>query len=243
MKIFTIDKGSREGVEIETFEIKSGDIKIPAILIGESGRGRKLGVLPVQLSPENYKKWQEGEKVNIFASKIGETKSGRPKLIEVDASTTTDENVIIVLRTQIGFRGHNTHTGDVASQWWELDRYFIDKIKNNEMPLKNKYSNKEKNNYHKILKQVCPGEDYYFIERFTWKDFPGDIICKGQIAQGDAGYAGRGDQYVAVISKNTVFRTAYTGRLYGQPKEHYYVFKEGNVLYATWDERTLTDIF
>ena len=47
MKIFTIENGKvTEGVgELTPFTLKGADVSIPTIIIGEEGRGRKLGVL------------------------------------------------------------------------------------------------------------------------------------------------------------------------------------------------------
>ena len=44
-------------------------------------------------------------------AEIGATKAAKPKFFAKDAPTT-DEKVIVVFRTQIGFRGGNSHTGD-----------------------------------------------------------------------------------------------------------------------------------
>lgn len=246
MKIFTINRGSRERAEVESFKIKNGNVKIPAVMVGESGRGRKLGVLPVQLTPENYNKWQAGEKVNILAAQIGETKNGRPKLVEADASDASDTSAIVVLRTTIGFRGSNDHTGDILKSWWELDEYFIDKAKSSGVPTKGQYTTAEKTRYTKLLQQFCVGFDDYedfFIEKSSYQKFPGEVICSGRIAQGDAGRMGSGEQLIAIIPKNTVFCTAYTGRLYGESKQHFYMLEDGNILFATQEERTITDIF
>lgn len=189
MKIFTIESGKvYEGAEVVTFSLKNAEVTIPAIIVGEEGRGRQLGVLPVKLKEENYNKWKDGETVTIHHAKTSETKSGRPKLIE----TVNDDNndkAIVIFRTKIGFRGSNDHTGD--------------------------------------------GDD----------PFPGKILVDGVIAQGDAGRMGSGRQLVAIIPQNTVFRTAYSGRLYGAPSEHFYLFDGDKIVSVTKEERELTGIF
>lgn len=112
MKIFTIESGKvYEGAEVITFALKNVDVSIPAIIVGEEGRGRQLGVLPVQLTEENFNKWKKAETVIVHNAKISETKSGRPKLIEVKSDNDNDK-AIAVFRTKIGFRGSNDHTGD-----------------------------------------------------------------------------------------------------------------------------------
>lgn len=113
MKVFTIESGRvTEGAEVITFALKNADVTIPAIIVGEEGRGRQLGVLPVKLTEENYDRWKKGETTVIHHAKISETKSGRPKLVETTNSDNDNDKAIAVFRTKIGFRGSNDHTGD-----------------------------------------------------------------------------------------------------------------------------------
>jgi len=206
MKVFTIESGKvTKGVRVDSFTLKGAGITIPAIIIGEEGRGRKLGVLPVQLLPEQYKEWKEKGYVNIHSAEIGETKSGKPKLFQTEDADTL-EKCICIFRTMIGFRGGNSHTGD------RDDR------------------------------DGGRGKD----EKDYWgpfHPFPGEVLCEGIIAQGDAGRMGSGSQLVAILPADTVFRTGYSGRLYGYPAEHYYIFRDGQLLAATWEERETSDIF
>ena len=200
MKIFTIRSGEvEEGVRVDSFTLKGAGVSIPAVLIGEEGRGRRLGVLPVQLLPEKYKEWQEKGTVLIHSAKVGETKAGKPKLIETSGITDT-EKCICVFRTRIGYRGANEHTGDRDG-----------------------------------------GTEG--AEHPTFLPFPGEVLCEGIVAQGDAGRMGSGSQLVAVMPAGIVFRTGYSGRLYGEPAEHYYLFRDGQLLSATWEEREVADIF
>jgi hypothetical protein len=204
MKIFTISEGRvSEGAIVDTFKLSKAEISIPAILVGEEGRGRRLGVLPVQLLPSSYKEWQEEGTVSIHSAKVGETRAGKPKLIETSGITDT-EKCICVFRTRIGYRGANEHTGDRDGR---------------------------------------TEKDYWGAEHPTFHPFPGEILCEGIIAQGDAGRMGSGSQIVAVMPAGIVFRTAYRGRLYGAPGSHYYIFRDGQILSATWEEREAAEIF
>jgi hypothetical protein len=100
--IFTARDGKvSAGALVEEFTLSSGT-KIPAILVGEKGRGRELGVLPVEGA-------QPGD--HILAARIGQTRSGRPKLIAAAAAEDHDR-AIVVFRTSIGFRGGNFHEGE-----------------------------------------------------------------------------------------------------------------------------------
>lgn len=204
MKIFTISSGNvTEGARVDSFTLKGAGVTIPAVLVGEEGRGRRLGVLPVQLLQSSYKEWQDKGEVTIFEALVGETKAGRPKLIETFGITDV-EKCICVFRTQIGFRGGNSHTGDRDGG---LER------------------------------------DFWGEERPTFHPFPGEILCEGIIAQGAAGRAGSGSQIVAVMPAGIVFRTEYSGRLYGAPRAHYYLFRDEQILSATWEEREIAEIF
>lgn len=203
MKIFTIENGEiTDGAVVGTFSLKAG-IKIPAIIVGQEGRGRQLGVLPVQLLPDSYKVWQEKGEVKIVSAEVGQTKAGKPKLFEKEESGT-EGKVICVFNTQIGFRGGNSHTGDRTGE------YRVD-VWGDKIP--------------------------------SFHPFPGEWLTKGVIAQGDAGRMGSGEQGVAVVPKNVVFRTGYSGRLYGNPSAHYYLWDGEQLLVATWDERQIADLF
>jgi len=193
MRVFTIRSGEvSEGAHVDSFALKGAGVIIPAVLVGEEGRGRRLGILPVQLLPEQYKEWKENGYTYIHSATLGTTKTGRPKLFQIENTDTTDR-CICVFRTKIGFRGGNSHTGD------------------------------------RLGDEFLP--------------FPGEVLCEGIIAQGTAGRMGSGSQIVAAMPAGVVFRTAYRGRLYGAPDSHYYIFRDGQLLSATWEEREVADIF
>lgn len=245
MKIFTIESGDvSEGARVDSFTLKGAGVSIPAIIIGEEGRGRELGVLPVHLLPNNYKEWQENGYTYIHSAKIGETKSGRPKLFQTEDADTT-EKCICVFRTKIGFRGSNAHTGDRKSEYyvpgWRPDIQVL-----GEKGEKERYTKEEAISITKELSSLEGREyewDILFERKLEFHPFPGEILCKGVIAQGMAGRAGRGEHLVAILPANTVFRTGYSGRLYGSPSAHYYIFRDGQLLAATWEEREVADIF
>ena len=204
MKIFSIENGRvSEGALVETFRLSTAEVEIPAILVGEEGRGRKLGVLPVQLLPSSYEKWKKGEDIVIFSAGVGETRAGKPKLVETSGIANASF-CICIFRTKIGYRGGNSHTGDRDGG---MER------------------------------------DYWGTEHPTFHPFPGEVLCEGEIAQGAAGRMGSGSQIVAVMPAGIVFRTGYSGRLYGAPGAHYYVYRDGQLLSATWEEREVADIF
>ena len=197
MQVYTIASGTvTNKARVVTITLTSG-IKIPAIEVGENGRGRKLAYLPVELTYSSQKEWEEKGGVSIDWATLGKTVKGSPKIIEGGAET---EEYLVVFRTKIGFRGGNRHTGDRIAT-----------------------SDPEKTEY---------------------LPFPGHILAEGTIAAGDAGKMGAGSQYIAIVPKGVVFRTQYSGRLYGEPSSHYYVFPTASqLLVATWKERLISDLF
>jgi hypothetical protein len=85
--------------------------------------------------------------------------------------------------------------------------------------------------------------DGYNPDDIEFSQFPCEIVAEGMIAQGAAGNMGSGKQLIAIAPKDTVFRTKYSGRLYGAPRAHYYIFTGSQILSATWDERVASDLF
>lgn len=113
LKIFTISSGKVDlGAKVVTLTLKGADVSIPAIIIGEEGRGRSRGVLPVQLPTDLHREWKEKGEVIIMTASLGETKTGNPKLFVSSGAGSSSQKAICVLRTKIGFRGSNSHTGD-----------------------------------------------------------------------------------------------------------------------------------
>lgn len=190
--VFTVRSGQIEaGATVQRFAFQSGGVAIAAILIGETGRGRSLGVLPVAgPAPE--------QPFKLMAAAVGETRSGKPRLIPAQA-VTDQSAAVLVLPTPIGYRGGNNHTGD----------------------------------------RTGTGEDG---KALGFEPFPGRELARGRIAQGDAGGMGSGDQLVVLMPRGVVFRTSYSGRLYGGPAAHYYMFDGATVRAVTWDERELCDM-
>lgn len=148
--------------------------------------------------------------LEVRTGRLGQTQSGKPKLVTGDDSST---DCLVVLRTQIGYRGGNSLTGDRTD------------------PGKPEVGNWGDPGYQpEVPAQFAP--------------FPGRILATGTIAQGAAGRAGSGDQHVAVLPKGAIFRTAYSGRLYGGPSHHYF-FWDGQKIHGglTRDERDAVDVW
>jgi len=219
MKIFTINSGAVEnGAKVDKLVLSQPGVTIAAILVGEKGRGRDLGTLPVaDVEPDD----------RIDACELSQTKSGKPKLIP-HANEAESQTCLVVFKTKIGFRGGNSHTGD--RNGLHAVRSLLNPITDVSLEDAQHYCQEH---------EIHPDN----IKPAGFLPFPGEIICRGSIAQGDAGAMGSGAQIIAVIPRNVVFRTGYSGRLYGAPSAHYYVFNGSKILAATWEERELTEIF
>lgn len=93
---------------LDHFRLHCGE-EIPAILIGEEGRGRRLGVLPVALPQALYKAWEDGQEIRIEKAQMSQTRSGHPKLVWRREQDIKPLKALLVFRTPIGYRGWNLH--------------------------------------------------------------------------------------------------------------------------------------
>ncbi len=255
LSVVTISNGSvTPGAAVKTLHLKGAAVDIPAIIIGEEGRGRERGVLPVDNPPlvacpdRGRAVWSSsgsacdtcgcqlvaakevGHASNhpddgkvcdrLMFAQIGKTRAGKNKLISAREASSPDF-IIAVMVTKIGFRGSNAHTGDRVG--WKCRACSTEGA-------------------GMYAPATCPkcGESTF---ETVFAPFPAEVLARGIIAQGDAGRMGSGEQFIALIPRNTVFRTAYTGRLYGEPKSHYYAWDGQKVIAATWEERAAADLF
>jgi len=193
-KVFSIGRGVQDGLQegalVEEYPLSTG-VVIPVITVGEQGRGRELGILPVSGAKPSDQ---------LVAADVVEV-SSRSKLVAADEATNK-EAAIVVLRTMTGFRGSNAHTGDVI-----------------------------------VIPEKCP--DCGWHTEMVYAPRPGKVLARGVIAEGAAGRAGSGEQFILLLPKDTILRTAYTGRLYGGPEEHYLWFDGEKIIRLTCEERVL----
>jgi hypothetical protein len=105
MRVYTVSNTDiNPSAQVKEFELSSG-IKIAAVVIGEQGRGRSTGIVPVDGA-------QPGDMItNVL---LTTTKAGKPKfrVVAPEADTDNAEAAIVVLESTYGFRGNNSHTGD-----------------------------------------------------------------------------------------------------------------------------------
>jgi len=162
------------------------------------------------------------------------------------------DHVIVVLRTPIGFRGSNNHTGDYCphiapkEEVEERLRYWGERQIGEALakvgaswgkPLTADQVKRLKDILHSIGVIDIYSDGSWLLREYL--PFPGQWLITGRIAQGDAGRMGSGTQGVAVIPKGQVFRTWLGGRVYGAPRSMYYLWTGEELLYATWEEREL----
>ena len=162
----------------------------------------------------------------LMFAKVGQTKTGKPKFFSTEKATEGDK-IIVVFLTKMGFRGGNSHTGDRAG--WECAVCRCD-------------ASGDGVNIPEICSK-CGATGNFNAPRIKFAEFPCQILCRGVIAEGAAGRMGSGEQLIAIVPKDVVFRTSYLGRLYGAPGSHYYKWDGSKLLAATWDERATADLF
>lgn len=220
--VYTVRGGAvARGAEVTSFALKGAGVEIPAVVVGEAGRGRSTGVLPVS----------GGRVDRVLTAAVGVTRSGRPKLlVREEEEGWSPDAVLVVLRSPIGFRGKNRHSGDIRG--WRCASIACNE--RDEQPLP--------------VPEECPfcgakPNGYWDGPVKLFHEFPGEVLVEGRIAQGDAGRMGSGRQLVALIPRDTVFRVGIGGRLYGKPSAFYYMWNGEELLAATWEERAVSDLF
>jgi hypothetical protein len=167
-------------------------------MVGEVGRGRRRGVLPVANPPlipcpdrckgiwtshETCAKCGvalsgEGEgrytrhhpdqglvTGRLLFAEVGQTKAGKPKFIARD-SATTDDTIIVVFETMIGFRGGNSHTGDRIG--WKCQKLGCDAGCDGAVD----------------APETCPKCGAFDSAALVFSKFPGEVLARGYIAQG-----------------------------------------------------------
>lgn len=223
MKIFTVRNGQvSEGAKIEKIVLKGAGVEIPAIVIGEEGRGRERGVLPVARVDAG---------ATLLYAMVSQTQSGKPKLLAAQDRTGSDASCIVVFRTEGGFRGGASHTGDLDGSYKVLRNEW-----DSSSPMAG-VSLEEARAYcaaNGLDSKQCVYHNAYL-------PFPGEVICRGHIAAGAAGRMGGNEQIVAVMPAGLWFHTGYSGRMYGKPTAHYYRFDGEQLIAVTWDERQMLE--
>lgn len=233
-RVFTIEDGKpSEGADIGDFKLSGAGRTIPAIVIGEMGRNRERGVLPIATPPmapcpqQGKDVWDHAEKCSSCGVAMGPKTPGthtrsHPLAGEVRGRLMAAE----IGQTQGGRPKLLAQDAPDATE--KVLVVFRTRI------------GYRGGNSH--TGDRTP-ETRHLDSGASFLPFPGEIICRGRIAQGDAGGMGAGEHLVALMPKGVVFRTGYSGRLYGAPSSHYYKWDGERLMSITWDERVATDLF
>jgi hypothetical protein len=188
-----------------------------AIVVGETGRGRQAGMLPVVSQTET-----ERIETVTLADANGST-------IGVASDPVTSSGAaLLVMRSSIGYRGGNQHHGDLdgepcahAGRYWNEDVAPVDGC----CPL-------------------CGVEVGVYSSKHPparYLPFPGEVLATGRIAQGTAGRMGSGEQLIAVMPRGVWFGVTRSGRLYGAPARFWYRFNGETVEVYTDQERRVLE--
>lgn len=145
MKILTYDRNVMLGAYVYKYELSNNNY-VPVVAVGEPGRGRSLGVIPVQLN-QNFPEEAFGtavnqcppkyarSKVKIYDVELTYTATGAPKLKELapgEASSAENPAVpaVVVMQAPIGFRGANTFTGDKIGYIYQMNhKYSVEDVR------------------------------------------------------------------------------------------------------------------
>ena len=99
-RIWTVEDGRVEpGASIELVEL--GLITLKAVTVGQEGRGRHLGILPIVGA---------AEALEIDFGSL-DFSGSRPKL-KFETKSDTADAAIVVLKTGMGYQGGNSHSGE-----------------------------------------------------------------------------------------------------------------------------------
>lgn len=177
MRIYTVYKDSvSEGARVTTVTLTQ-DVIIPAIAVGESGRGRQRSYIPLKLLDNNN---LDDYVVKNVA--VGFTKSGRTKFFEIDEDS--DSDIIIIDTNDHGFRGGNV-------------RHIID-------------DNGTELEFGNIDGKIT-------------------ILAVGISADGMAGRMASSSQIIFKVTPPLTYKVSYTGRMYGQERDYYYIITEKGI--------------
>jgi hypothetical protein len=109
MKIYTVDRyGVNPFVEV-TYRFLPDGSRHASFTIGESGRGRKLAIIPVVLRPSSRTSWEVEGHVAVENVEVCRNFHGYVYLKELE-KPVEDDCYLIVFRGWIGFRGSNSLT-------------------------------------------------------------------------------------------------------------------------------------
>ncbi len=108
-KVFEIREDKAKKMHVDKYETLT-KVEIPAVQLGEKGRGRKPAVIPIHLSEKTKQKWQCGEYIEIDKVELTKNSADRWIFKETDQEPN-NQFAIVIMKQPIGFRGSNEYYG------------------------------------------------------------------------------------------------------------------------------------
>ena len=189
MKIFECSfSGVKEGAVVSQHH------NLPAIVIGEEGRGREIGYVFVK-GAKPKEKVLSGDLT--FVNHV-------PVIMVGNENETKHDEVVVVARTKMGFRGHGYLRGRHLG--WRLQYDFVGLDVSEVYPTEEAAEDAaiEERKRGKYLKVVAAFDKY-----------EPPILAMGTVADGMAGNMGSATQVIFIAKEGEKFSLYRTGRLYG----------------------------
>jgi len=82
-----------EGIEVTAYWYKNCNYPSPVVIIGEHGgpgSDSNMRIIPIELSTDEYNKFNDMEHVKIFYAQLAETKAGDVRLISAEYTTSSE---------------------------------------------------------------------------------------------------------------------------------------------------------
>lgn len=111
-KIFSAKAGSIETGTV-VYPRHIADYTINVVEVGEEGRGRERDSVLVEFVSKDQ---AEPSGRRLYWAGVGKSRSGKFKLIQEEGEQDASK-ALVVMRSPIGFRGGNGHTGDRAPDY------------------------------------------------------------------------------------------------------------------------------
>lgn len=227
------------GAALRPLLIKGSGVEIETIQVGEPGRGRELGVLPVEGAPRkpcphrtDGRVWRVG--LDFYPS------APLTRCPNCGTALVPSEDRAPFPAINTPARMHHPDAGDLPAG--RIMFAAIGETKSGRPKLR--WREAVTNSAAIVVLRTPIG--YRGSNAHTGVDgatFPGRILVRGRIAQGIAGHAGSGEQFIALFEHGAMWRTAYGGRLYGSPRAHVYKWDGERIIAATEEERALAEVF
>jgi len=207
MKVFTVSGRDSTPGAIVS-KLPNYNNEVEAVIVGSNENGCRLGILKLIEQVGIQNKIYHAE---ILGSSVySKAEKGLKYSIKAQRSSKDDSKALLVLKTPVHKGGRNFHTGDRRNCVCYQCEIEFD-----------------------ILLDTCKQCGRKL--KIYYQEFPLSILTSGTIR--DSKKPVFGDQYICIVKKNQVFRTAYNGFVYGSSGCYYHWFDGNKVICATWEER------